>query len=57
MLPGDEDDQLYPISEVARCFGLSVATLRYYDQLGLLPPPDAAGTYGTTAGANCGGSR
>ncbi|MFI9227333.1 helix-turn-helix domain-containing protein [Streptomyces rimosus] len=43
MLPGDEDDQLYPISEVARCFGLSVATLRYYDELGLLPPAGRRG--------------
>ncbi|MFH8407463.1 MerR family transcriptional regulator [Streptomyces sp. NPDC018019] len=39
----DVDDELHSISEVARCFGLSVATLRYYDELGLLPPAGRRG--------------
>ncbi|MEU2787989.1 MerR family transcriptional regulator [Streptomyces sp. NPDC007100] len=42
-MPRDGDDALHSISEVARCFGLSVATLRYYDDLGLLPPAGRRG--------------
>ncbi|MFE7312191.1 MerR family transcriptional regulator [Streptomyces sp. NPDC057555] len=30
-------DTLYSISQAARCFGVPVSTLRYYDDLGLLP--------------------
>lgn len=30
-------ESLYSISDVARCFGTPVSTLRYYDELGLLP--------------------
>ncbi|WP_274911608.1 helix-turn-helix domain-containing protein [Streptomyces sp. WZ-12] len=36
-------DALYSISQAARCFGLPVSTLRYYDELGVLP---AAGRRG-----------
>ncbi|OKI01360.1 MerR family transcriptional regulator [Streptomyces sp. CB02923] len=32
------------ISEVARGFGLPVSTLRYYDELGLLPPAGRRGS-------------
>lgn len=32
------DEELYSISEVAQCFGLSVPTLRYYEEEGLLEP-------------------
>ncbi|MEV5594541.1 MerR family transcriptional regulator [Streptomyces sp. NPDC052496] len=39
----DGDDELRSISEVARCFGLPVSTLRYYDALGLLPPAGRRG--------------
>ncbi|MFD7663987.1 MerR family transcriptional regulator [Streptomyces sp. NPDC059788] len=42
-MPDDDDDELRSISEVARCFGLPVSTLRYYDELGLLPPAGRRG--------------
>ncbi len=29
----------YPIGEIARRSGVKVATIRYYEQIGLLPPP------------------
>ena len=28
-----------PISEVARVFGLQASAIRYYEQIGILPPP------------------
>lgn len=34
---------MYSISEVARSFGVPVSTLRYYDELGLLPPAGRRG--------------
>ncbi|RSM68649.1 MerR family DNA-binding transcriptional regulator [Kibdelosporangium aridum] len=34
----------YSISEVAKCFGIRVSALRYYDELGLLPPAERRGT-------------
>ncbi|MFG1998598.1 MerR family transcriptional regulator [Spirillospora sp. NPDC048911] len=40
----------YSISQVARCFGLPVSTLRYYDDFGLLSPAERRGNvryYGT----------
>ncbi|MEV7551554.1 MerR family transcriptional regulator [Amycolatopsis sp. NPDC089917] len=33
----------YSISEVARCFGIAVSALRYYDQVGLLHPTGRRG--------------
>lgn len=42
---------MYSISEVARSFGVAVSTLRYYDELGLLPPAGRRGNvryYGRT---------
>jgi DNA-binding transcriptional MerR regulator len=33
----------FSISEVARCFGVRVSTLRYYDELGLLTPSGRRG--------------
>ncbi|WP_242883302.1 MerR family transcriptional regulator [Actinomadura litoris] len=30
-------DERYSISQVSRCFGVPISTLRYYDELGLLP--------------------
>ncbi|WP_242908345.1 MerR family transcriptional regulator [Actinomadura terrae] len=33
----------YSISEVSRCFGVPISTLRYYDDLGLLPSPGRKG--------------
>lgn len=33
----------YSISQVARCFGLPVSTLRYYDDFGLLSPAERRG--------------
>ncbi|GGY98234.1 MerR family transcriptional regulator [Streptomyces poonensis] len=44
-------DQRYSISEVARRFGVPVSTLRYYDELGLLPPA------GRRANVRCYGRR
>ncbi|GAB2693481.1 MerR family transcriptional regulator [Nocardia thraciensis] len=38
------NDDHYSISHVARCFGLRVSTLRYYDQIGLLTPAGRRGT-------------
>ncbi|QFU89824.1 MerR family transcriptional regulator [Amycolatopsis sp. YIM 10] len=37
----------YSISEVARHFGIAVSALRYYDQVGLLPPAGRRGTVRT----------
>ncbi|GAA3583622.1 helix-turn-helix domain-containing protein [Amycolatopsis ultiminotia] len=37
----------YSISEVARRFGIAVSALRYYDQVGLLPPAGRRGTVRT----------
>lgn len=37
-------EERYSISRVARCFGLRVSALRYYDQLGLLRPVGRRGT-------------
>ncbi|MGK5557230.1 MerR family transcriptional regulator [Actinomadura kijaniata] len=36
-------NERYSISQVARCFGVSVSTLRYYDDLGLLPAAERRG--------------
>ncbi|NJP92618.1 MerR family transcriptional regulator [Nonomuraea sp. FMUSA5-5] len=36
-------DERYSISQVARCFGVPVSTLRYYDDLGLLPAAERRG--------------
>ncbi|WP_433180799.1 MerR family transcriptional regulator [Actinoallomurus sp. CA-150999] len=36
-------DERYSISQVARCFGMPVSTLRYYDDLGLLPAAERRG--------------
>jgi MerR family transcriptional regulator, copper efflux regulator len=44
-------DERYSISQVARCFGLPVSTLRYYDDLGILPVAERRGNvryYGHT---------
>ncbi|MFI7705306.1 MerR family transcriptional regulator [Nonomuraea sp. NPDC049480] len=37
-------EERYSISQVARGFGLRVSTLRYYDELGLLPAAERRGT-------------
>ncbi|MDT3398358.1 MerR family transcriptional regulator [Streptomyces sp. B1866] len=39
-----DDDERYSISHLARCFGLRVSALRYYDEMGLLPPAERRGT-------------
>jgi DNA-binding transcriptional MerR regulator len=36
----DPDDPTLKIGELARRLGLNVRTLRYYEQIGLLPPPE-----------------
>jgi DNA-binding transcriptional MerR regulator len=36
-------DERYPISQIARCFGVPVSTLRNYDDLGLLPAAERRG--------------
>ncbi|MFI7129696.1 MerR family transcriptional regulator [Nonomuraea sp. NPDC050153] len=36
-------DERYSISQVARCFDVPVSTLRYYDELGLLPAAERRG--------------
>ncbi|MFI6742452.1 MerR family transcriptional regulator [Nonomuraea sp. NPDC050451] len=36
-------DERYSISHVARCFDVPVSTLRYYDELGLLPAAERRG--------------
>jgi DNA-binding transcriptional MerR regulator len=36
-------DQRYSISLVARCFGMRVSALRYYDRVGLLTPAERRG--------------
>ncbi|MEU8786282.1 MerR family transcriptional regulator [Streptomyces sp. NPDC048637] len=44
-------DKRYSISQIARCFGVPVSTLRYYDDLGLLPAAERRGNvryYGHT---------
>ncbi|MBA8925568.1 DNA-binding transcriptional MerR regulator [Kutzneria viridogrisea] len=38
------NEPLHPIGEVARRFGLRVSALRYYDELGLVPPAERRGT-------------
>jgi DNA-binding transcriptional MerR regulator len=38
------DDAHYSISEVSRCFHLPVSTVRYYDEIGLLPAPARKGS-------------
>ena len=35
-----EDKKYYTVSEVSRISGISVRTLRYYDEIGLLSPPE-----------------
>jgi MerR family transcriptional regulator, copper efflux regulator len=37
-------EQRYSISEAARRFAIPVSTLRYYDELGLLPPAERRAT-------------
>jgi DNA-binding transcriptional MerR regulator len=37
------EDERYSISQVARCFDVPVSTLRYYDDLGLLPAAERRG--------------
>ncbi len=32
--------KLYSVSEVGRFTGISITTLRYYDEIGLLPPTE-----------------
>jgi len=41
MTAGDED--LLPIGEVARRLGVTASTLRYWEGIGLLPPPERLG--------------
>jgi len=37
------EPDLFPIGQVARAFGMSVAALRYYDELGLVPSSERRG--------------
>jgi DNA-binding transcriptional MerR regulator len=37
------DDGLMPIGELARRTGMATSALRYYEQIGLLPPAERAG--------------
>ena len=36
-------DELIPIGEVARRAGVATSAIRYYERLGLLPPPERRG--------------